>query len=150
MEHYISKSALVAEIEKKIKQYEKAFDSPTFASYEASLIAKGKYRKLLDILQFINTLEVKEVDLYNNGWIDCTKQMPPETKQTSDTLQGHREWTESDRVLAWDSIYGCRVDSTKNGKWMLEQRGACTGQLVHGIIAWRPIPEFSEELLLKA
>jgi hypothetical protein len=96
------------------------------------------------------TLEVKEVDLYNNGWIDCTKQMPPETKQTSDTLQGHREWTESDLVLAWDSSYGCRVDSTKNGKWMSEQRGGYTGQLVHGIIAWRPIPEFSEELLLKA
>lgn len=59
----IDKDALVAEIEKKIKQYEKAFDSPSFASYEASLIAKGKYRKLLDILQFIDTLDVKEVDL---------------------------------------------------------------------------------------
>lgn len=61
MNQYISKSALVAEIEKKIKQYEMAFDSPSFASYEATLIAKGKYRKLLDILQFIDTLEVKEV-----------------------------------------------------------------------------------------
>ena len=59
----IDKDKVVAEIEKKIKQYEKAFDSPSFASYEASLIAKGKYRKLLDILQFLDTLEVKEVDL---------------------------------------------------------------------------------------
>ena len=63
MEQYIDKSALVAELEKKIKVYEAAFDSPSFASYDACLIAKGKYRKLLDILQFINTLEVKEVDL---------------------------------------------------------------------------------------
>ena len=87
------------------------------------------------------------MDLYNNGWIDCGKQMPKETKQWSDTLQGHREWTESDLVLAWDSMYGCRVDATKNGKWMSEQRGGYTGQVVHGIIAWRPIPEFNEELL---
>lgn len=65
MTQYINKCALVSEIDKRIKQYEKAFDSPSpsFASYEASLIAKGKYRKLLDILQFINALEVKEVDL---------------------------------------------------------------------------------------
>lgn len=63
MMQYILKSVLIAEIEKKIKQYEKAFDNHSFASYEACLIAKGKYRKLLDILQFINTIEVKEVDL---------------------------------------------------------------------------------------
>jgi len=94
-----------------------------------------------------NSLEVEEADSYNNGWIDCAKQMPPEVKQYSDTLQGHREWTESDLVLAWDSLYGCRVDATKNGKWMSEQRGGYTGQVVHGIIAWRPIPEFNEELL---
>ena len=87
--------------------------------------------------------EQPEVDLENNGWIDCRKQMPKETKQWSDTLQGHREWTESDLVLAWDSMYGCRVDATKNGKWMSEQRGGYTGQVIHGIIAWRPIPEFN-------
>lgn len=94
-----------------------------------------------------NSLEAEEADSYNNGWIDCAKQMPPEVKQYSDTLQGHREWTESDLVLAWDSLYGCRVDATKNGKWMSEQRYGYTGQVVHGIIAWRPIPEFNEELL---
>ena len=94
--------------------------------------------------------EQPEVDLKNNGWIDCRKQMPKETKQWSDTLQGHREWAESDLVLAWDSMYGCRVDATKNGKWMSEQGGVYTGQVVHGIIAWRPIPEFNEELLFNA
>lgn len=94
--------------------------------------------------------EWPDVDLHNNGWIDCRKQMPKETKQWSDTLQGHREWTESELVLAWDSMYGCRVDATKNGKWISEQRGGYTGQVVHGIIAWRPIPVFNEELLLNA
>ena len=105
-----------------------------------------------DVKDLITSLqqEQPEVDLYNNGWIDCRKQMPKETKQWSDTLQGHREWTESDLVLAWDSMYGCRVDATKNGKWMSEQRCGYTGQVLHGIIAWRPIPEFNEELLFNA
>jgi hypothetical protein len=103
------------------------------------------------LLSWLDTLpEQPEVELENNGWIDCGKQMPKETKQWSDTLQGHREWTESDLVLAWDSMYGCRVDATKNGKWMSEQRGGYAGQIVHGIIAWRPIPEFNEELLFNA
>lgn len=78
------------------------------------------------------------------GWIDDGS-MPPETKQESDTLQGHREWTESEPVLAWDSMYGCRVDWTRNGKWMSEQRGGYAGQICHGIIAWRPIPGYKEK-----
>lgn len=105
-------------------------------------------RRMSRAIDIIQQSEQPEVDLHNNGWIDCRKQMPKETKQWSDTLQGHREWTESALVLAWDSMYGCRVDATKNGKWMSEQRGGYTGQVVHGIIAWRPIPKFNEELLL--
>ena len=77
-------------------------------------------------------------------WIDDGS-MPPETKQESDTLQGHKEWTESEPVLAWDSIYGCRVDWTRNGKWMSEQTGGYTGQVCHAIIAWRPIPKYNEK-----
>ena len=113
---------------------------------------KGKIDACKDMQEFIASFQQErpEVDMENNGWIDCRKQMPKETKQWSDTLQGHREWTESDLVLAWDSMYGCRVDATKNGKWMSEQRIGCTGQVVHGIIAWRPIPEFNEELLFNA
>ena len=136
----IDKSAVVAEIKKQ----------KSFISECVNAFNEGEEYAYNKILSFLDTLEVKEVDLYNNGWVDCTKQMPPETKQTSGTLQGYREWTESDMVLAWDSMYGCRVDFTKNGKWMSEQRGGYTGQIIHGIIAWRPIPEFSEELLLKA
>lgn len=78
------------------------------------------------------------------GWIDDGS-IPPETKYEEDTMQGHREWTESKPVLAWDSMYGPRVDVTKNGKWMSEQRGGYTGQVCHGIIAWRPISEYKEK-----
>ena len=110
--------------------------------FELDSMAEHFYMLGFNARKYGDTIKVKEVDLRNNGWIDCTKQMPPETKQISDTLQGHREWTESDRVLVWDSMYGCSVDVTKNGKWMSEQRGGYKGQVVHGIIAWRPIPEF--------
>ena len=78
-------------------------------------------------------------------WIKCNERMPEEHKYEFDDLQGHHQWTESDRVLAWDSVYGPRVDATKNGKWMSEQSGGYQGQVVHGIIAWMPIPEFNEE-----
>ena len=139
----IDKDALVAEIEKRYEYWrEKEHNSHSIES-------EIRMSECQHLILLLNTLEVKEVD-YNNGWIDCSRQMPKETKQWSDTLQGHKEWTESDLVLAWDSMYGCRVDATKNGKWMSEQKGGYTGQIVHGIIAWRPIPEFSEELLLKA
>lgn len=62
-------------------------------------------------------------------------------------MQGHREWMESEVVMVYDSAYGHSVDSTYNGKWRSEQRGGYTGQIVHGIIAWRPLPEFKEEWL---
>lgn len=59
----IDKSAVVAELEKQVKRLEDAFNNPSFASYEANLIAKGGYRKLKDILAFLDTLDAKEVDL---------------------------------------------------------------------------------------
>ena len=140
---YIDSEKLIAEIKYRIKLNKEMLEIDGRPS-DWGRIQEGLY-----ILRFIERIqqEQPEVDLYNNGWIDCRKQMPKETKQWSDTLQGHREWTESDLVLAWDSMYGCRVDATKNGKWMSEQRGGYTGQICHGIIAWRPIPEFNEELL---
>ena len=56
------------------------------------------------------------IEMASQGWVDVCERMPEETKQTSDTMQGHREWTESKLVLAWDSMYGPLVDSTRNGK----------------------------------
>ena len=81
----------------------------------------------------------------SNPWIYCDKQMPPEKKYESDNMQGHHEWTESELVLAWDPMYGPRVDSTRNGKWRSETKGGFQGQVVHGIVAWMPIPEYKEE-----
>ena len=34
------------------------------------------------------------IEMASQGWIDVCERMPEETKQTSDTMQGHREWTE--------------------------------------------------------
>lgn len=93
---------------------------------------------------FVDAFKAGAEWMAGQGWIDDGS-MPPETKQESDTLQGNREWTESEPVLAWDSMYGCLVDWTRNGKWMSEQIGGYTGQICHGIIAWRPIPEYKEK-----
>ena len=82
-------------------------------------------------------------DVAEYKWIDCHKQMPPETKYESDSIQGHHEWTESKQVLAWDSMYGPRIDATRNGKWRSEQKGGYQGQVCHSIIAWMPIPEYN-------
>ena len=78
-------------------------------------------------------------------WIKCSERMPEEHKYESDNMQGHHEWTESERVLAWDSIYGAIIDYTRNGEWRSEKRGGYQGQVCHGIVAWMPIPEFKEE-----
>ena len=152
MAQYIDKDALLEGIENYISNYKEIVaktDRKDSTWVDSVSMIEAKIDVLKHLLSFLVTLEVKEVDC-NNGWIDCSRQMPKESKQWSDTLQGHREWTESDLVLAWDSMYGCRVDATRNGKWMSECKGGYTGQIVHGIIAWRPIPEFSEELLIKA
>lgn len=148
---YIDADKLISEIGRLTKQKKERLERFSAEDYCCSVASSinCELSGNLEVLSIIKSLqqEQPEVDLYNNGWIDCRKQMPKETKQWSDTLQGHREWTESDLVLAWDSMYGCRVDATKNGKWMSEQRGGYTGQICHDIIAWRPIPEFNEELL---
>jgi len=71
------------------------------------------------------------------GWIDDGS-LPPEHK---DVCTGCMV---SDRVLAWDSMYGARVDFTLEGKWTSETLGGYTGQLCHSIVAWRPISGYNE------
>ena len=58
MEQYIPKSAVVAEIERLVNNYDKALD------YEAALE---------DVRNFLDTLEVKEVDLKKvyRDYINC-------------------------------------------------------------------------------
>ena len=60
MAQYIDKSALVAEIERRIKKYA-AFDVGNSKELEA--IYGAKCKTLIDILKFLDTLEVKDVNL---------------------------------------------------------------------------------------
>lgn len=46
-------------------------------------------------------------------WRLTNKEMPKEFKMKSDTLQGCREWTESNQVLVYSPLCGYYVDSTR-------------------------------------
>ena len=61
MEQYIPKSALVAEIERLIKKNELYLDDKV--SDEVRFQKTGAYSVLCDLRHFLDTLEVKEVDL---------------------------------------------------------------------------------------
>ena len=60
MEQYIPKAAVVAEIERRLDVLDNASsgDSKEFAA-----IMGAQYYELINLVQYINTLEVKEVDL---------------------------------------------------------------------------------------
>lgn len=75
-------------------------------------------------------------------WTKVSEAMPKETKYESDNLQGHHEWTESDRVLVITDHEESFVDSTKNGKFNHDGLKDCDG-FPHWIIAWMPIPPFN-------
>ena len=55
MEQYISKSTLLSEIERRLKEYR------TFPDYQTD----SNYMELCEILSFIDTLKVKEINLKN-------------------------------------------------------------------------------------
>lgn len=61
MAQYIDKSALVAEIERRIAAYQKNFDKAD--NKIARLSTDGRIQSLKELLFFINTLEVKEVGI---------------------------------------------------------------------------------------
>jgi hypothetical protein len=67
MEQYIKKSALVAEIEKRIEEGEKV------AKELPSSAIMGIIQAYKNTLSFIDTLEVKEVDLKNDSFADSKK-----------------------------------------------------------------------------
>lgn len=75
-------------------------------------------------------------------WTKVSEAMPKETKYESDNLQGHYEWTESDRVLVITDHEESFVDSTKNGKFNHDGLKDCDG-FPHWIVAWMPIPPFN-------
>ena len=66
MEQYISKSALVAEIEKYISNYKgilNKIDKSSDDWVDSTLMLESKIDVLQHILSFLNTLEVKGMDL---------------------------------------------------------------------------------------
>ena len=78
------------------------------------------------------------------GWISVKERLPEERKEYSDTLQGHREWTESDRVFVADDFGDVRVDALRNGKFRTDGYKDCDG-FPHWIEYWMPIPELPKE-----
>lgn len=93
------------------------------------------YLKLYPLAICINMIAV-------GHWTKVSEAMPKETKYESDNLQGHYEWTESDRVLVITDHEESFVDSTKNGKFNHDGLKDCDG-FPHWIVAWMPIPPFN-------
>ena len=60
MEQYISKSALAAEIERRL---DKLANTSAENNREYSAIIGAQHYELISLVQYINTLEVKEVNL---------------------------------------------------------------------------------------
>lgn len=91
MAQYIDKAALVAEIEKrKQRNHKKCTPKGSGAYYEDGFI--------LDIINSINTLEVKE----ENEWKDARSTKPPFTS----TFDGNKY---SDAVLCKNKFYGYNI-----------------------------------------
>lgn len=76
------------------------------------------------------------------NWISCSKQMPEEHDEQ---LLSGGTVKRSKRVLAYDSMYGARIDYTVNGEWHSEKDGGICGQIVHGIMGWMEIPEYDAD-----
>lgn len=81
-------------------------------------------------------------------WIKCSERMPEEhEEEMSITIQHPEKRTRmvSDLVFVYDSVYGASTDWTINGKWYSEiHNGGYQGQIIHGIVAWMPIPPYDE------
>ena len=103
---------------------------------------KGKVDSALPVRKFyIRAYEQAEKDL---GWISVKDRLPEERKYESDNLQGHHEWTESDRVFVLDDRGVAMVDSLRNGKFWLDGKKDCDG-FPHYIEYWMPIPKLPKE-----
>ena len=65
MAQYIDKAAIVAEIERRIKAYQKNFDRAD--NKTAKLSTDGRIQGLKSFLSFLDTIEVKEVN--DDKWL---------------------------------------------------------------------------------
>lgn len=82
MEQYIPKAAVVAEIERRLDLLANA---PVVDNEEFDAIIGAKYYELINLVQYINNLEVKEVDFkkefdnYTKNILACDVQHEPFT-----------------------------------------------------------------------
>lgn len=63
MKQYIDKAAVVAEIERRVEAIRKAFNEPGILSGVDRTYACAQYEAFKSLLSFLDTLEVKKVDL---------------------------------------------------------------------------------------
>ena len=77
MKQYIDKSALVAEIERRISLFQKEKKTEKWSVLQMNIVSLGaRIAMLEEILSFLNTLEVKEVDLNReSAWKPSDDQM---------------------------------------------------------------------------
>ena len=82
----------------------------------------------------------------SHRWHKVTEELPEEKHYKENTLQGIREWTESDIVLVIDNHYLKTVDSLKNGEWMKLRTHPkdCDGFPIE-YLYWMEIPEIKED-----
>ena len=82
----IDKAALVAEIERRVNAYQKNFEKAD--NKIAKLSTDGRIQSLKAILSFINTLEVKEVDL---------------NRELEDYIEKERAWIKDDMSVEYNN-----------------------------------------------
>lgn len=72
MTHLIDKDRIVAEIERRVEAIRKAFNEPGILSGVDRTYAYAQYEAFKSLFPYLDTLEVKEVDLENSvkGRID--------------------------------------------------------------------------------
>ena len=81
-----------------------------------------------------------------SSWHKVSEELPKEKRYKENTLQGIREWTESNTVLVIDNHYLKTVDCLKNGKWMKLQTCPkdCDGFPIQ-YLYWMDIPKPPKE-----
>jgi hypothetical protein len=98
MKHLIDKDALVAEIEKLIRKNELYLDDNV--SDAVRFQKTGAYSVLCDLRYFLNTLEVKEVDLDKKAGTNAKEAIAWLKKQDEEKST---EWSEEDKII----LNGC-------------------------------------------
>lgn len=92
---YIDAEKLIAKIERLEVLYNEALSNPSFASYESSLIARGKHRQREELLSFINSLLQENVESKPKikGWHKFSEELPP---LGIEVLAYHHDWVDED------------------------------------------------------